>query len=487
MVVAGVILAAGLGKRMGSSLPKALHPVGGRPMVTLVEAALRQAGIEHVVAVVSPSQPQVATALGEGVILARQTEALGTGHAVLQALPALAGIGADLTLVTFCDTPLLRGETLRELADLHRLAASADPGLRATLVTAFVDDPTGYGRIVRDGTGAVCGIVEQSACTPLEAAIDEIYSGILIADTSALASYLPRLDRDNAQGEYLLTALPALILADGGKVATHAADPDEVLGVNSRLQQAAAEEALRWRVLEGLMASGVTVIDPAATYIEPGVRVGADTTIWPGSHLRVGTVIGAGCSIGPSADLRSTRVGDRVTVSYSVIDQSDIGCDCTIGPFAHLRPGSVLAAGVKVGNYAEIKNTSLGRGTKVPHHSYVGDADVGAGVNVGAGAVFVNYDGRRKHRTTVSDGAFIGCNVNLIAPVKLGERAFAAAGSTITADVPTDALAVARSRQRLTRGWVQRRLSRHRAAGRRHPGRRGRWSSTVTGGRGRSA
>ena len=456
MKVAGLILAAGKGQRMRSDIPKVLHQVGGRPMVQFVVKALRDAGVDRVLAVVAPDAPEVEAALGDGVELVYQHERRGTGDAVRQALPALAD--DELVVILAADTPLLRGEMLANLVAEHEAISEVDPRVELTMVTAWQPDPTGYGRVLRNEFGGVVGVVEQADCTPKQMDIKEI-SVVLYATTGrVLRRYLPHLSRDNAQGEYYLTQLVAMILAGGGRIETVSAKADEVLGINSRRQLAQANEVLRRRVLGDLMDAGVTLIDPAATYVAAGVTVGRDTTIWPGCYLLDGTVVGDGCTIGPNAHLGGARLGDRVTVHYSMIEGSEVGDDCVVGPYAHIRPGTRLAAGVRVGNYAEVKNSTVGPKTKIPHHSYVGDADIGAGVNVGAGAVFVNYDGRAKHRTVVADGAFIGCNANLVAPISLGAKAYIACGSAVTDDVPAGALAVARARQRNSLGWVDRRF-----------------------------
>jgi bifunctional UDP-N-acetylglucosamine pyrophosphorylase/glucosamine-1-phosphate N-acetyltransferase len=462
LTVYGLVLAAGQGKRMLSSRPKVLHEVGGRPMVAWVRDALIEAGVDRVVAVVSPNAPAVEAALGKSVQLAYQPEPLGTGHAVMQAMPLLGAAGA--VLVVFGDTPLLRPATLRALIRAHQAAqADAEPPA-CTMLTARIDDPTGYGRIIRDDGGAIAGIVEQADCSPPQAAMSEINPGILVFNRHALESCLPRLSPRNRQGEYYITDVIGIIVDGGGRVASLEADPLEVLGVNSRMQLAEAGEALRWRELERVMAAGVTVIDPATTHIHPGVEVGRDTVIWPGSYLLGATRVGANCTIGPGSYIVDAVLGEGASVWFSVIEESTIEQGCSVGPYSHLRPDTHLAAGAKVGNFAEIKNSYVGPGTKIPHHSYVGDADVGPGVNIGAGAVFVNYDGFRKHRATVDAGAFVGCNANLVAPVTVGERAYVACGSSVTEDVPPGALAIARERQRNIEGWVTRRQSGPRAA-----------------------
>jgi bifunctional UDP-N-acetylglucosamine pyrophosphorylase/glucosamine-1-phosphate N-acetyltransferase len=455
--VCAVVLAAGLGKRMHSSAPKVLHEVCWRPLVSLVRDALRDAGVERLVAVVPLEGDKVRAALGPDTVFVVQESQLGTAHAARCALPVLGD--ASAVLVLYGDTPLLSPATIRRLVSSHMDVPPGAQPWSLTLLTSDMADPSGYGRIVRAGPGgALLEIVEEIQCTPEQAAITEINTGIYCFHRRCLEQYLPKAPLRQPQGEYYLTDLPGLVIADGGRVQTlAAADPAEVVGINTRAQLAAAGETLRRREVARLMSSGVTVVDPACTYVAPGVPVGADSVIYPNCFLLPGTSIGRECVVGPGAYLDGGRIGDRVRVWFSTIEDSEVGSDCSIGPYAHLRPGSVLGDDVKVGNYAEVKNSNLARGTKVSHHSYVGDADVGAGVNVGAGAVFVNYDGLVKHRTEVADGGFIGCNVNLVAPLKLGERAYVACGSTVVKDVPGEALAIARGRQRNIPGWVRRR------------------------------
>lgn len=455
MVVYGLILAAGQGKRMFSSRPKVLHEIGGRAMVTWVRDALLEAGVDQVVAVISPRSPEVEAALGKPVLLAYQAQPLGTGHAALMALAALQP--ADAVLVVQGDTPLLLPATLRALVDRHRAARDAGTPAACTMLTTRMPDPTGYGRILRGPDGAVTGIVEQADCAPDQARITEVNPGIYLFDRPALEESLARLEPRNRQAEYYLTDVVGLMAAGGGAVATMDADPQEVLGINNRRQLAEAGLALQWRELERLMAGGVTVVDPASTYVHPGVQVGRDTVIWPGSYLLGQSKVGSGCTIGPGSYLLDATIGEGARILLSVVEQSTVEPECSVGPYSHLRPGTHLAAGVKVGNFAEIKGSYVGPGSKVPHHSYIGDADLGPGVNVGAGAVFVNYDGFRKHRSTVESGAFIGCNSNLVAPVTVGEQAYVACGSSVTEDVPPLALAIARERQRNIEGWVARR------------------------------
>ncbi len=456
VTICGVVLAAGQGKRMHSDLPKVLHCVGGRPMVSLVCDALRGAGVDRIVGVVSPGAQDVAQALGDGVTVVYQDNPQGTGDAARCAVPEVAA--DDIVVLVYGDTPLLQPETLRGLIGEHLREMRQPGGIGLSMVTAILSDPTGYGRIIRDDGGQVVAIVEQGDCTPEQAQITEINSGIYCLSGRVMADCLPRLRRTNAQAELQLTDIVGMLIEDGQRVAAIPAAAEEVLGINSRDRLAEANAVFRRRRLDQLMQGGVTVVDPATTFVDAGVEVGQDTVIWPGSYLLAGTAVGRGCIIGPGAHLAGARIGERVRVWYSTVEDSEVGDDCTVGPYAHVRPDTVLGRGAKVGNFAEIKNSRVGEGTKVSHHSYVGDADLGADVNIGAGVVFVNYDGRRKHRTQVGDRAFIGCNVNLVAPVAVGRRAYIACGSSITADVPPGALAIARARQTSIEGWVERRF-----------------------------
>jgi bifunctional UDP-N-acetylglucosamine pyrophosphorylase / glucosamine-1-phosphate N-acetyltransferase len=383
------------------------------------------------------------------VAFAVQAAQRGTGDALAAALPQLEGDGD--VLVLFGDTPLVSAELLEGLVDAHR-SARAD----ATLLTCTMTDPTGLGRVLRDPDGAVTRIVEERDATPSQRAIREVSAGMYVFRRPVLNG-LSELRPDNDQGEYYLPDLVPLVLAGGGQVATAEGPEEEVMGVNDRVELAAAEAVLRRRLLERLMLGGVTVTDPATTFVDADVEVGQDTVLAPLTFLERGTRVGARCRLGPNVRLVGCTVGDDATVAQAVALQSTIGPRVVVGPFASLRPGTELAEGSKAGTFVEVKNSVVGPGSKVPHLSYVGDADIGAGANVGAGTVFVNYDGARKHRTTVGDGAFIGSDTMLVAPVTVGNGAQTAAGSTITKDVPPDALAIERSDQRTIEGWAARR------------------------------
>ncbi|HEV2823698.1 MAG TPA: bifunctional UDP-N-acetylglucosamine diphosphorylase/glucosamine-1-phosphate N-acetyltransferase GlmU [Actinomycetota bacterium] len=448
-----VVLAAGEGKRFRSALPKPLHPLAGRPLLWHVLAAAAPLKADRTVVVVGNGADQV-TAAVEGfdlgpVAFAVQAAQRGTGDALAAALPQLEGDGD--VLVLFGDTPLVSAELLEGLVDAHR-SARAD----ATLLTCTMTDPTGLGRVLRDPDGAVTRIVEERDATPTQRAIREVSAGMYVFRRPVLNG-LSELRPDNDQGEYYLPDLVPQVLAGGGRLVTAEGPEEEVMGVNDRVELAAAEAVLRRRLLERLMLGGVTVTDPATTFVDADVEVGQDTVLAPLTFLERGTRVGARCRLGPNVRLVGCTVGDDATVAQAVALQSTIGPRVVVGPFASLRPGTELAEGSKAGTFVEVKNSVVGPGSKVPHLSYVGDADIGAGANVGAGTVFVNYDGARKHRTTVGDGAFIGSDTMLVAPVTVGNGAQTAAGSTITKDVPPDALAIERSDQRTIEGWAARR------------------------------
>lgn len=451
-----VVLAAGEGKRFRSAVPKPLHQVAGRPLLWHVLAAAAPLKADRTVVVVGHGADEVTDAVG-GFDLGRvdfavQATQRGTGDALAAALPFLEGDGDVMVLSG--DTPLVTTALLEGLLDAHRAARAA-----ATLLTATLDDPTGYGRVLRDPDGALTGMVEERDATPDQRRLREVGAGMYVFRRPALDG-LAELRPDNDQGEYYLPDLVPLVLAGGGPVATAEGPEEEVRGVNDRVELAEAGTVLRRRLLERLMLGGVTVTDPATTFVDADVEVGQDTVLAPLTFLEAGTRVGARCRLGPNVRLVACAVGDDATVSQTVALESTIGPRAVVGPFASLRPGTELAEASKAGTFVEVKNSVVGPGSKVPHLSYVGDADIGAGANVGAGTVFVNYDGVRKHRTTVGDGAFIGSDTMLVAPVTVGSGAQTAAGSTITKDVPPDALAIERSDQRTIEGWAARRRRR---------------------------
>jgi bifunctional UDP-N-acetylglucosamine pyrophosphorylase/glucosamine-1-phosphate N-acetyltransferase len=423
-----VVLAAGEGTRMRSALPKVLHPVCGRSLLGHVLDAVAPLGAAHTLVVVGHGRDAVTAALPPGVTAVVQEEQRGTGHAVRVALDAVPDLDGTV-VVTYGDMPLL------PTATLERLVAAHDGG--ATVLTARFAEPYGYGRIVRDADGYVAAIVEERDATDEQRAIDEVNGGVYAFDAAALRGALAKLSTDNAQGEEYLTDVVALI----GRAKPVVGTEEELAGVNDRAQLAAVAAVLRDRVLAGLMASGVTVVDPATTWVDATVTVEPDVTIEPFTRLRGTTRVETGAVVGPHAEVVDAVVGPGATV----------------GPFAYLRPGTVLGPKAKAGTYVEIKASTIGAGSKVPHLSYVGDATVGERTNIGAATVVVNYDGREKHKTVIGDDVRIGSDTMLVAPVEVGDGAYTAAGSVITRDVPPGALGVGRAYQRNVEGWVARR------------------------------
>ncbi|MFF5704486.1 bifunctional UDP-N-acetylglucosamine diphosphorylase/glucosamine-1-phosphate N-acetyltransferase GlmU [Streptomyces sp. NPDC012794] len=451
-----VVLAAGEGTRMKSATPKVLHEICGRSLVGHVVAASRELDPTHLVVVVGHAREQVAAHLAgidAGVRTAVQYEQNGTGHAVRMALEELGG-AVDGTVIVVCgDTPLLTGETLRALAATHEADGNA-----VTVLTAEVPDSTGYGRIVRDpATGAVTAIVEHKDATDAQRAIREINSGVFAFDGALLADALGKVRTDNSQGEEYLTDVLGILREAGHRVgAAVGSDHRQILGINNRVQLAEARALLNARLLERAMLAGVTVVDPAGTFVDVTVTFGQDALIHPGTQLLGTTHIGEGAEVGPNTRLKDTRVGAGARVDNTVADGAVIGDGATVGPFAYLRPGTDLGRKAKAGTYVEMKNATIGEGTKVPHLSYVGDATIGEYTNIGAASVFVNYDGEHKHHTTVGSHCKTGSDNMFVAPVTIGDGAYTAAGSVITKDVPPGALAVARGQQRNIEGWVAR-------------------------------
>jgi bifunctional UDP-N-acetylglucosamine pyrophosphorylase / glucosamine-1-phosphate N-acetyltransferase len=448
-----VILAAGQGTRMKSRLPKVLHRIAGRPMVEYVIRTARSVNPETVTLVVGHQADAVRSQLAshQGLQFAVQQPQLGTAHALQQAEPVLAGKSGTLILLSG-DVPLLSPATLQRLLDTHTGANAA-----ATVVTAMVDRPYGYGRIVRTG-GHLARIVEERDASPTERAIKEINSGIYAFDLGPLWEALRGIASKNAQGEFYLTDLVAIYHRRKLPVETLVLESvHETRGINSRSELAEVSKIVRQTKNEELMAAGVTIIDPATTYIEQDVVVGADTVIHPGVILEGNTHIGAACEIHANVRIVDSEVADRVTINnFCLIVGTRVADGASVGPFAHLRPETVVGEGARIGNFVELKKTTLGRGSKANHLSYLGDATIGANVNVGAGTITCNYDGERKHPTVIEDGAFIGSDSQLIAPVKVGKGAYVGAGSSITEDVPAGALGIARGRQTNVQGWVDR-------------------------------
>lgn len=445
-----VILAAGKGTRMKSKTHKVLHPVCGKPMVQHVIDQLNAIGTSKTIMVVGYLGETVKAALSSEVLFVEQEQQLGTAHAVMQAKPLL-NREHGTTIVLNGDHPLFTKETLQKLIEKHH-----ESGAAATVLTAHMQDATGYGRIVRHADGSVERIVEHKDATDEELLIKEVNTGTFCFDNQKLFATLEKVNNNNAQGEYYLPDVLSILRESGDRISAEViGDVNEAMGVNDRLQLAEAEKLMRERILRQHMLNGVTIVHPKNTYIEADVVIGADTVIEPGSFLRGKTVIGESCQIGPNADLKDVTVADSSKLSYTVIHESTVDQKVNVGPYVYIRPGTKLAENVKVGCFVDLKKAQLGAGTKVSHLAYVGDAEVGENVNIACGVVTVNYDGMKKHKTTIKDDSFVGCNVNLVAPVTLEKGAYVAAGSTITDHVPEDSFAIARQRQVTKEGYAK--------------------------------
>ena len=445
-----IILAAGKGTRMRSKYPKVLHKVGGKPMLQHVIDAATVAGADKKVIIVGHEAEMVEAMVGEQGTIALQAEQLGTGHAVMQTAEALKGF-TGTALILCGDTPLLDGEELKKFCEAHQAS-----GATATVLTAIMDDPFGYGRIIRDADGNVQGIVEQKDATEEQRTIKEINTGIYCMECPQMFDVLATLTNDNAQGEYYLTDVLQKLNAAGAKVGGDCtADSDMVMGINSRKQLSVAEGVMRQRILDKLMDAGVTIMDPASTFIEASVKIGRDTVIYPYTWLEGCTEIGEDCEIGPNARFTNVKIGDDNHLQFIYGHDCEVKNHVTAGPYVHLRPDTVISDHVKIGNYVEVKNSNVGEGTKLPHLTYIGDSDIGSGVNMGCGCITVNYDGKKKHRTIIGDNAFVGCNTNLVAPVTVQANTYIGAGSTITKEVPENALGIARARQKNIEGWAE--------------------------------
>lgn len=450
--LAAVVLAAGKGTRMKSERPKVLHGLAGRPMLHYPVDQALNLGCRPTVLVTGHGTDEVRTSLQDRqVAFALQEQQLGTGHALLSARRSLEGFSGDLLLLCG-DVPLLRGETLEQLLALHRAEQAA-----ATVLTARLDNPRGYGRILRDGD-EVLGIIEEKDATEAQRGLCEVNTGIYIFTAPRVFEILAELGCDNAQGEYYLTDVLAALRREGLRVrALMLEDSSEAMGINSRVQLAEAAAILRRRINEKWMLAGVTLIDPATTYIDEGVEIGPDTVIHPGVSLWGASRIGRDCLIEPGVTVDGCELGDGVHLkSGSVLEGSRIGSHSDIGPMAHLRPGTVLVGHNKIGNFVETKKATIGEGSKASHLTYIGDAELGARVNIGCGTITCNYDGVNKHRTVIEDGVFVGSDTQFIAPVRIGRNSVIGAGSTITKDVPAHSLALSRSPQKIIENWTLR-------------------------------
>ncbi|MDG0844498.1 bifunctional UDP-N-acetylglucosamine diphosphorylase/glucosamine-1-phosphate N-acetyltransferase GlmU [Staphylococcus equorum] len=445
-----IVLAAGKGTRMKSKKYKVLHDVAGKSMIEHVVDNVKQSGVEQLVTIVGHGAESVKETLGETSLYSFQEEQLGTAHAVKMASEHLDD-KQGTTLVVCGDTPLITTETLKSLIEHHE-----NNQAQATVLTATAVNPFGYGRIIRDADNQLVKIVEQKDATDTEQQINEISSGIFAFDNQILFEKLELVNNNNVQGEYYLPDVLSLILEDKGAVGIyHTNDFEEIMGVNDRVMLSEAEKAYRKRINEFHMKNGVTIVDPSNTYIGADVIIGEDTIIEPGVKLAGHSEIGEETIVGQYTEITNSKIGDNVTIKHSVINEAMVDDDAIIGPFAQLRPGTDLGKKVKVGNFVEVKKSVVKAGAKLPHLSYIGDAEIGERVNLGCGSITVNYDGINKFKTIIGDDSFIGCNTNLVAPITLGERSLIAAGSTITDSVPEDSLALARARQTTKEGYLK--------------------------------
>lgn len=455
-----VLLAAGHGTRMKSNLIKVMHPIAGKPMIGHVVDNVIQAGMTDIVAVVGFQQEKLRSYLSDRVQYAVQAEQLGTGHALLTAEPFIDAKHGGHVLVMLGDNPFLGPDVIERLVNRH-----TQSGARATLLTASVSNPTGLGRVLRDPETNRCSrVVEEKDATPEQKQIHEIWTGVVVFRRDGLADLLKRLDNKNAQREYYLPQTVEILVREGEPVeAALEASEEEAIAPNNRVQLADAEARFRWRILERHMLNGVTIIDPKSTFIDEEVEIDRDTTIWPFTFIQGKSVIGSECKIGPGSTIVHSHIGTGCKVEQSVVEHSTVGRDCRIGPMSHLRPGCELAANVEVGNYAELKKAKVASGVKCHHHSYLGDVEIGEKANIGAGVITSNYNGVEKFRTEIGREAFIGTNVNLVAPITVGDGALVAAGSTIDKGVPANALAVERAEKVIREGGAERLRTRWRA------------------------
>jgi bifunctional UDP-N-acetylglucosamine pyrophosphorylase/glucosamine-1-phosphate N-acetyltransferase len=454
-----IILAAGKGTRFKSHTPKVLHRISGRPMLFYPLNILKTIKPRHIAIVVGHKADEVKKEFNEkGISFVHQEPQLGTGHAVMCALKRIRETKGDI-LILSGDVPLITRDTVKALFDAHKGAVNKRPVI--SFITTGLNDPTGYGRVLRDSAGNIKAIVEHKDCNPNELLIKEVNTGIYLIDSRFLRQNLGHLKNKNAQGEFYLPDLVRIAHEKGlGVQGLMVSDVDEVMGINTRAELAKATGLLNKRILNGLMQNGVTIIDPASTYIDSGVSIGHDTIVYPGSYISGNTSIGAGCSIGQGAGISDSTIGDNSTIkAFSVIEESSIGSNSSIGPFAHLRPGNVIRDNCRIGNFVELKKSTLGKGSKANHLSYLGDSVIGRDVNIGAGTITCNYDGLKKHTTTIKDKAFIGSDTQLVAPVTVGKGAYIGSGTTVTKDVPPHSLVITRAPERVIKGWVKKRLA----------------------------
>lgn len=447
-----VILAAGMGTRMKSKMPKVLHKVCGKPLSKWVIDASKAAGADKVCAVVGHKAETVKEVLGDVCEFALQAEQKGTGHAVMQAIDVIKNSKGEVVILNG-DTPLITAETINKAIEYHK-----NNGNQATVITAILDDATGYGRIVRDNDGSVLKIVEQKDASEEEKKINEVNSGMYVFDAQSLVYALDKITPNNAQGEYYLTDTLEILLSAGKKIGGYAiSDNDEIRGINDRVQLNEAEKIMQKRINEYHMRNGVTMRNPESVYIEDGVEIGNDTEICQNVTIKSGTKIGSDCVIGSGSMLDRAVIRDGVDVLSSVILESEVDEGTHVGPFAYIRPNCHVGKEVKVGDFVELKNSNIDDGTKISHLTYIGDSDVGKRVNFGCGTVTCNYDGKKKYRTTIGDDCFVGCNTNFVSPINVGDGVYIAAGSTITEDIPENSLSIARARQVNKEGWKDKR------------------------------
>ena len=447
-----VILAAGMGTRMKSKMPKVLHTVCGKPLSKWVIDASKAAGADKVCAVVGHKAETVKEVLGDVCEFALQAEQKGTGHAVMQAIDVIKNSKGEVVILNG-DTPLITAETINKAIEYHK-----NNDNQATVITAILDDATGYGRIVRDNDGSVLKIVEQKDASEEEKKINEVNSGMYVFDAQSLVYALDKITPNNSQGEYYLTDTLEILLSAGKKIGGYAiSDNDEIRGINDRVQLNEAEKIMQKRINEYHMRNGVTMRNPESVYIEDGVEIGNDTEICQNVTIKSGTKIGSDCVIGSGSMLDRAVIHDGVDVLSSVILESEVDEGTHVGPFAYIRPNCHVGKEVKVGDFVELKNSNIDDGTKISHLTYIGDSDVGKRVNFGCGTVTCNYDGKKKYRTTIGDDCFVGCNTNFVSPINVGDGVYIAAGSTITEDIPENSLSIARARQVNKEGWKDKR------------------------------
>ena len=445
-----IILAAGEGKRMKSNIAKPLQQAAGKALVEWVLDTAEETGSDENIVVIGHKAEDVKAYLGDRAKYAYQYEQLGTGHAVMQGIESIKDVDGTV-MVIYGDSPLIEAETLKRVREDHSKKMRA-----ATVITAIADEPYGYGRIVREN-GEIVRIVEQKDASEDEQKITEVNSGMYFFDIQKLKESLSKITNDNSQGEYYITDVIEIMLSEGEKVGAYVTDLEQTMGVNDKLQLSQVGKILNRRKVEALMLAGVTIIDPDKVQVTTNVKVGRDTVLYPGTVLEGDSVIGENCVIGSNTSLNNCKVGNNTKILETVGIDSEIGSDTNVGPFAYLRPGTKVGSEVKIGDFVEVKNSTIDDGTKVAHLTYIGDADVGKRVNFGCGTVVVNYDGVNKHRTIIEDDCFIGCNTNLVSPVVVRHGAYTAAGSTITDEVPPESLAIARSKQVVKEQWTAKR------------------------------